>query len=131
MSYIKYVLIAIILTGCGARFHIQRAINKGAQVTTDTTWTTLKSPGVKVKFEPKLLNWRDTVYFTKDSVITKVKIRTDYKDTTIYVETKCPDVKKRIPVQVNTTLSAPHKNKWYMWLSIGLLVGFIIALLRR
>lgn len=136
MKSILSVVSLVILTSCGASYYLKRAevnIRKaeqlGAKVTQDTVYKTVEVPEVKIDTLVEKVNFLDTIYVTKNRVVTKVKI--DVKDSTVYVETKCPPVKLEVPVAVNRDIKAGYtlfNVITYSLLALGL--GYLIKSLR-
>jgi hypothetical protein len=137
LSYL--LLITLLLTSCGASFHVKRyehhmrkALQKGAKSSTDTTYTLtkLKVEGINVRFIPKpIFPNGDTIYFEKEKVVTKVLLRHD----SIFVETNCPDTvyhfKERTITKTVTAINSSWLKWWY--LLIALAVGLIVGVLKR
>lgn len=114
-------LILILLCSCGpsaklrkAERLIQAAINGGADVKRDTTWTTITMKVEGPKFETKLLDplVGQPVYIFKDSI--KVEIKRipgqSGKRDTLYIAAECPDIdiKKDVPISIDTSVSAGY-----------------------
>ena len=134
----RYLLIVLILTSCGPAYHLKRAekhvkkaIEKGAKVGADTTYTfrELKIPGIKVQFEPKPITHNDTVYFAKNKVVTKVLLKHD----SIFVETQCPDTVIQVKEKTVTKTVTAVQKSWLKWwyLLIALAVGLVLGVFKR
>jgi hypothetical protein len=137
-----FVLIGLLMSGCGVNYHLKRAkhhtekaIAKGAIIDSDTILKpiTFTAPAMefKTKIGPVPIKelLRDTIYVPGKSGIAKVKIDTITKH--IYVE--CPEqsVTKNTAVAVNNTVKTPH-GFWYFLPRIGgpsLLLGAAVILL--
>lgn len=109
MRIVSFLLIVIFLSGCSANYYLKRsqklerrAIEMGAKVTVDTVYVD-RQVIVPESHTDTLVSWlenTDTIYITKDRIVTKVKINPIEK--TVYVDAKClPDtVLLRVPVEV-------------------------------
>jgi hypothetical protein len=139
MKYLLYIILLLLLASCGQRFHVKRAEfhlrkaqEKGAQVNIDTlvkiNKITLK--GLKVEFTPKPITLNDTIYFSKEKVVTKVVLKHD----SIFVETNCPDTVFHFKERTITkTITAINKSwlKWWMLLIAAMLGAILFGILKR
>jgi hypothetical protein len=144
----KYIIIlSLFLTSCGASFHLkqsekhlQKAIDLGAQIKVDTIYKeiVIKSPPIKVEFEPKIFTAHDTVYYEQKIPNSKqpVKIRIIYLKDSTGNQTAQPSLefpetfhKGDIPVEVKKEITVPPKlNKW-RFIMIGMFSGILITLI--
>jgi hypothetical protein len=125
---IRILFIVLIgLQSCGVNYHLKRAkhhqekaIEKGAVVTSDTIFqtTTVTIPERVTDTLIQNVSFRDTITITKDRIVTKVKI--NLRDSAVYVAVKCPEEKKEVKTAaiVNTTIEAKpgfwKRLKWYL-----------------
>lgn len=122
----KALLIVLIFTGCSARWHLKKAIQKGAFVKSDTVYVdrTVYVPEVKT----------DTVFtsLVGDTIrIEKEKLRIKYvrlPGDSVYIEGKClPDTLRiKVPVSVDTDIHAPD-CKWKLIHIIGAAILFLVV----
>jgi DNA repair photolyase len=139
MKLTYQLLITLLLTGCGSAFHVKqyerhlrKAIEKGAKVNVDTTYTLtkLKVEGIKVRFIPKpIFPNGDTIYFEKERVLTKVLLKHD----SIFVETNCPDTVYQFKTHTITKTVTAVQNSWLKWwmLVIAAAAGALLGILKR
>jgi hypothetical protein len=139
MKAITLLLTILLLTSCGPAFHVKRynhhmakALQKGAKVGTDTTYTLtkLKVEGIKVRFIPKpIFPNGDTIYFEKEKVTTKVLLKHD----SIFVETNCPDTVYQFKTHTVTKTVTAVQNSWLKWwmLIIAAAAGALLGILKR
>jgi hypothetical protein len=138
MKYLLYIILLLLLASCGQRFHVKRAEfhlrkaqEKGAQVNIDTlvkiNKITLK--GLKVEFTPKPITLNDTIYFSKEKVVTKVVLKHD----SIFVETNCPDTVFHFKTHTITKTVTAVKSTWLKWwmLLIAAAAGALLGILKR
>lgn len=134
----RYIIILILLTSCGPAAYLKRAERsiakakeKGAVVKSDTTFHTFKVEGAKGEFNlgDIVLNRKDFTrdrLVLKDTVIYKDKIKIKVEKEKIQVE--CPDVKEKVPVVIDTKISAGYTTWDLIKLSIVvLIVGFLLG----
>jgi hypothetical protein len=138
----KYLFIFLVLTGCSSSYHlkkaerqIKRAEAKGAKWKIDTVFSTvsLKVQPLKVQFTPKPLIYKDTIYFEKEKVVTKVFTK---EGKTIYVETDCPEriIERKVPVTVVKTIEAKIPITWgkfILWVFIAFVLGAVLMYLAK
>lgn len=116
----------------------------GAQVKADTivkTDTVYKTVTVFIKGnqQDSLLSnvdFKDTIYNTTDSIVTKIKV--DVQNKTVYESVKCPDknkaikqpyyINKRIIVNKEIKTEAASIIKWW-WLLIAFAIGILFKVL--
>lgn len=119
----------LLLSGCSANWHLKRAqkhekiaLQKGAEIKTDTVYATvgLPTPEIRVDTVFRDVKFLDTLILTKENVVTRVKVnpvlRTVYVTTTVKPDT----IKVRVPVTVEKVIYAPDKGlKWWQFILIG------------
>jgi len=146
MKKLLIILSAGFFVSCGpawhlkkANQHIQKAKDKGATITSDTTKVKVafNVPGAKTTFDlgPIVVNRRDGTQFVpvlKDTVIYKDRIKTIIKDNTVAVE--CPDEVKvvEVPVEVKHNISSGYTTWQVIRYVLGgalfaLVVGFLLS----
>jgi hypothetical protein len=130
--WLRLAVMALILSSCGsnyhlkkAKYHIERAKEKGAVIKSDTVYKQVKFKvdALRVQFTPKPLVFKEPIFFTKDSVITKVLI----KNNTVYTTTECPEriIEKEVPVYIKQEIKPKEpKYNWWQLILFGLIVGF-------
>lgn len=130
----------LLLIGCSPAWHLKRsqihlnkALQKGAQVSTDTVFVevvtekTVTDTVVKVNEVDRLFT--DTI--TIETTRWKSRTRIDTVTKKIYQQVECKPDTLRVPVKVETVISVPHPIKWW-YLIIAALVGAgAFAILRR
>lgn len=110
-----------------AEKHIKKAEDLGAEWKTDTTFTEINLPGVTNELSIKWPDLaKDTVYFTRDSIIVKFRTVVDVKDSTVYITIKCPDSVATVPTVVNKVLDCPDCPKKKVPLGIWILIGALV-----
>ena len=145
-SYIYFLTLLtafVLLVGCSPQFHIKRAhkqqekaINKGAIFipTNDTIFETT--------FKIDTLTINDTTYITRTNTITNTIIQDGevryitkrdrrlerkqaqriYKDSIKIVKL----IERQEAKTQRTTVRAENRNRWWLWLLIGFVVGFFV-----
>lgn len=125
---ITLLLISLSIFSCSPNWHLKRAISKGAMVTSDTVYQTVEviRPEIRIDTLFQQVNFNDTIFFTKEKVVTKVKINTEEK--TVYIETECPadTVRIEVPVAVNTVIKS--KRTIWPWLIVAFVLGGITVI---
>lgn len=121
------MLVILLCAGCGSNYHLRKAIEKGAKVTSDTVYQTItvKIPEVKTDTIFKPLPG-DTVTIQKDRLkIQYVKLPAD----SVYIFGECqPDtVKIKVPYTVTKEIKAGH-GFWFD-VEIVLITAIIVAIL--
>lgn len=132
----KYILIILILSGCGANHYLRKAksniakaIERGADVKADTVFQVVEFTAPRLSFETTLTNpnWQDTLILRgKDSI--QVKIfrvpATLTKPEIVYVAADCPEqtVEKEIPIGINQEISSGYS----LWDMIITAVAFAV-----
>lgn len=147
MKALSILSLSIILCSCGASWHIKRAENHIAkaeamgvkwreQTKVDTVFMDIpdSDPGMEMDstFDLSGSDKPDTVYITKENIVTKVVIntvkgkayvKTIEKPTTKYI---------RVPVTVHKTVTRTLRAGLALWQQIGLgifffLLGFMVC----
>lgn len=137
----KIILISCVLlfAQCGPKWHLKRAqrhekiaLQKGAEIKTDTVYATvgLPTPEIRVDTVFRDVTFLDTLIVTKENVVTRVKVnpvlRTVYVTTTVKPDT----IKIQVPVKVEKVIYAPQKGlKLWQWILIALAAGLILGIL--
>jgi len=145
-SYIYFLTLLtafILLVGCSPQFHIKRAkkqqekaIKKGAIFipTNDTTFVTDTMYVTEFKndttYLTRYITHTNTIvqdgevrYITKrDRRKEQQQVRRIYKDSIIIAKLK---LRQNAKTQ-RTTVRAENRNRWWLWLLIGLVLGFLI-----
>lgn len=100
----------------------------GAKVTVDTIYVERQiiTPERHIDTVVQNVNFTDTIFVTKDNVVTKIKI--NELEKTVYVNTVCPPdtIVLRVPVEVIKKIDTKGSSK-SVWL--GRLIGFVIGAL--
>lgn len=128
---IGLILLAVMLSGCSARYHLRQAVKKGATVKADTVYKEVRVtvPEIRVDTLVKNVVFNDTIVVKKDSVITKIKV--NVKENTVYVQTECPErtVVVRHPVIITKKIDAPPcRCKWRWWhVALGTIGGLLMG----
>lgn len=117
-----------ILTGCGPAYHLKKAKEKGAEVTTDTVYQDVKVFVPIVEMDTVFRSMPgDTVTITKDRLQMKY---VQIQGGTVYLQGKClPDtIKVKVPYAVTTTIKAGYTG-WKLagMILFGLVVGALVA----
>jgi hypothetical protein len=117
--------LTVIISGCGPAFHLQKAISKGAKVSSDTVWAEIKTErtitDTVTRFQTvnKLLAG-DTVVV--NTTRWRLKERIDTITKTRYVQVECKPDTVRVPVTVTTEISAGYTA----WQMLGSTLGGIL-----
>lgn len=109
----KFIFILLFIFGCSPAWHLQKAIEKGGEVKSDTAKinVTFKVRGPETSIDlasifkvPK----EQIRYIVKDTVIFKDSIRIEWRDGEQII--KCPDKEetKTVPCVTTTTISAGY-----------------------
>lgn len=128
LIFLAVMVILWILTSCGPAYHLKKAKEKGAEVTTDTLYQDVQ---VFVPIVEKDTVFRsmpgDTVTITKDRLQMKY---VQIQGGTVYLQGKClPDtIKVNVPYAVTTTIKAGYTGwKLVGMILFGLVVGALVA----
>lgn len=119
------LLIPFLLCNCSANYYLKRsqklerkAIEMGAKVTIDTIYVDRQVIVPERSFDTVVqnVNFHDTIFVTKDNVVTKIKI--NEREKTVYVNTVCPPdtVLLRVPVEVIKKIETDVNKSWIWWL---------------
>jgi len=133
---LRYLVILILLTSCGSASQLKRAkrlIDKatpGAMVVSDTVWQdrVVVIPERRIDTLVSNVDFRDTIFVTRDKVVTKVKVNVMTKE--VYVDTKCPEIIKivKVPTVVNRSISAGYTKAGLIWrASLAFILGVIVG----
>ena len=144
LFFILLLLVLIVLNSCGpgyhlrrAQHHIRKAEEKGAKWSSQTFYkdVSFKVPGIDVKFTPKILAAGEPMVFVKDSVITRVIIKSGQAGRdTVFVDTKCPDriVQKSVPVSIEKSIKAGKSFGYYLpWFVLVFIIGVVVGYFTR
>lgn len=133
----RYLLLALILTGCAtfersanrhlklAERHLAKAKMKGAVVNSDTVYVDVITKETVTDTVALLseVTKHDTIFLTTAKWSTKTVIKND----TIWQEVKCPPDTIRVPVQVITEVKPDKSKDWQKYLLGALGVIVLIA----
>lgn len=122
----RFFILLFLLSSCSASWHLQKAIQKGAQVKTDTVVKPI------TVFIPSVV--KDTIFESRqgDTVrIEKERLLIRYVNLpgdSVYIkgESRADTIIREVPVTVTQIISAPKNNTW-KWIAIAL--GVILILL--
>lgn len=128
LIFLAVMVILWILTSCGPAYHLKKAKEKGAEVTTDTIYQDVKVFIPLVKLDTVFRSMPgDTVTIVKDRLQMKY---VQIQGGTVYLQGKClPDtVKVKVPYAVTTTIKAGYTG-WKLagMILFGLVVGALVA----
>ena len=121
---LKVAAIALMLTSCGASWHLKRAIAKNPALAQDTVLridTTIISRSVEIR-DTIFIKEVDTIQVVKNGVVVDIRRSFD----TIEVDVQCPPDTIRILKEIPMVQIVPEKKERN--LAIGGVVGFILAL---
>lgn len=135
MAWFKAITIVLLLSGCSASWHLKKAIQKGALVSSDTVYVE------KSVIVPEVTT--DTIFHSVagDTVrIERERLKIKYvrlPGDSVYVEGKCESdtIFVKTPVYVKTEIKAPP-SKWKWWHIVlaafgGLLSGAMLIRIFR
>lgn len=122
-------VLTFFVMACGPAFHLQRAIEKGAKVTTDTVFQDVITERTITDTVTRFQTVReifggDTI--TVETVRWKSRLRIDTLTKTIYQQVECKPDTLRIPVAVETTIEAGYS--WWDVAKWCLVVGALCIL---
>jgi len=134
-----FLSILFLLSSCSANYYLKRsqklerrAIEMGAKITVDTVYVDRQVIVPERHFDTLVqnVNFTDTIFVTKDNVVTKIKI--NEREKTVYVNTVCPPdtVRLRIPVEVIKKIETGHNYNWVIILIVAA-VGAVLLLKRK
>jgi hypothetical protein len=130
----RWVILAIVLSGCSSQWHLKKAIQKDPSILTEgvviervTDTITVITPELRV----------DTIHaWSRDTVTTyvdRVRIRTkvDTVNRTVFIDVVCPPDTVYVEHTYDKTIIQPKVVKRLPWWVFILCLGIIISLLRR
>lgn len=121
---LKVAAIALMLTSCGASWHLKRAIAKNPALARDTVLridTTIISRSVEIR-DTILIKEVDTIQVVKNGVVVDIRRSFD----TIEVDVQCPPDTIRVFKEVPMVQLVPEKKERNI--ALGGVIGFILAL---
>lgn len=121
---LKVAAIALMLTSCGASWHLKRAIAKNPALARDTVIridTTIISQSVEMR-DTIFIKEVDTIQVVKNGVVVDIRRSFD----TIEVDVQCPPDTIRVFKEVPMVQIVPEKKERNI--AIGGVIGFILAL---
>ena len=121
---LSLVSIALMLTSCGASWHLKRAIAKNPALARDTVLridTTIISRSVEIR-DTILIKEVDTIQVVKNGVVVDIRRSFD----TIEVDVQCPPDTIRVFKEVPMVQIVPEKKERNI--ALGGVIGFILAL---
>jgi hypothetical protein len=132
------LIAATLFFGCSVGYHLKKAekhLKKaellGASVRVDTIYKSISVivPETRIDTVLTVQNFRDTLVFEKDRIVTRIKFDTLTKR--VFVQTICPADTVRIEVPV--VVSREIKSGWPWWyLIVAVLAGGgIVAIIGR
>ena len=124
MWKLSLVSIALMLTSCGASWHLKRAIAKNPALARDTVVridTTIISQSVEMR-DTIFIKEVDTIQVVKNGVVVDIRRSFD----TIEVDVQCPPDTIRVFKEVPMVQIVPEKKERNI--ALGGVIGFILAL---
>lgn len=124
MRFLWGVIISLLLSSCGAQWHLKRAIAKDPTIAQDTVLridTTIITESIELRDTITLLKL-DTITIERDGVVVHIERRFD----TLLVDVECPPDTVRVFKEVPLVQYIPEKKERN--LGIGAIIGFILAL---
>ena len=124
MWKLSLVSIALMLTSCGASWHLKRAIAKNPALARNTVLridTTIISRSVEIR-DTILIKEVDTIQVVKNGGVVDIRRSFD----TIEVDVQCPPDTIRVFKEVPMVQLVPEKKERNI--AIGGVIGFILAL---
>ena len=121
---LSLVSIALMLTSCGASWHLKRAIAKNPALARDTVLridTTIISQSVEIR-DTIFIKEVDTIQVVKNGVVVDIRRSFD----TIEVDVQCPPDTIRVFKEVPMVQIVPEKKERNI--ALGAVIGFILAL---
>jgi hypothetical protein len=121
MRNLLLLILAILLTGCSANYHLKRAIAKGANVYIERRDTTIITKERLLR-DTLVLSKVDSVIVTKDKVVLKLVRNHD----TIRLSATCKSDTIRVPYYIKTTVKEKvEKSKLEILWQLIFVVGVI------
>jgi len=133
----RWIILALILSSCGAANQLKRAERliakaeaKGAKWSVDTVYVTKEVIVPEVKFDTVIqkVNFTDTLTIVKDNIVTKVKVNTITKE--IFVSTKCPPdtIRIEVPVRIDKSIKAGYTLLQLIGMMVfGIVLGALLG----
>lgn len=124
LRFLWLVTLSLLLSSCGAQWHLKRAIAKDPTIAQDTILridTTIITESIELRDTITLLSI-DTIRIEKDGVVVHIERRFD----TLLVDVECPPDTVRVFKEVPLVQYVPEKKERN--LGIGAVIGFILAL---
>jgi len=124
LQFLWLVTLLLLLSSCGAQWHLKRAIAKDPTIAQDTILridTTIITESIELRDTITLLSI-DTIRIEKDGVVVHIERRFD----TLLVDVECPPDTVRVFKEVPLVQYVPEKKERN--LGIGAIIGFILAL---
>jgi len=124
LRFLWLVTLSLLLSSCGAQWHLKRAIAKDPTIAQDTILridTTIITESIELLDTITLLSI-DTIRIEKDGVVVHIERRFD----TLLVDVECPPDTVRVFKEVPLVQYVPEKKERN--LGIGAIIGFILAL---
>jgi hypothetical protein len=121
---LKVAAIALMLTSCGASWHLKRAIAKNPALAQDTVLridTTIISRSVEIR-DTIVIKEVDTIQVVKNGVVVDIRRSFD----TIEVDVQCPPDTIRVFKEVPMVQIVSEKKERNI--ALGGVIGFILAL---
>jgi|SRR5688572_16963824 len=131
------LLLLVAVVGCSPNYHLKQAERhlrkaeaKGAQVRVDTIYKTISVivPETRIDTVLTVQNFRDTLVFEKDRIVTRIKFDTLTRQ--VFVQTICPadTVRIEVPVTINKEIKSGFPWIWFIIATIsGVVVGVILT----
>lgn len=139
----KYLLILILLSSCSASYHLNKAIKKGAEVSSDTTWqdVTIISPelkfGTTIRPDWQIHNISKPFVAKDENTGARTEVEIVLRDhcppeciDTVTIETDIParEETKKVPTKIDTEIKAGYSRWDLVVLAIACLaVGAVAA----
>lgn len=127
-----FILLCILLSGCGCNFHLKQIKKKCNNVVgTDTLYIHDTTFVDRVQIDTLFK------YYSRDTVVIRegrltMKYFYNSHDSTVYLNGKCDTINivKQVPYVVTNNEFTPQKN-WMFWVFVCMIVLLIINLLRK
>jgi hypothetical protein len=141
MRYILFIIGVALLSSCGPAGKLRRAERliakaeaQGAVWSIDTVYKEVPVYVPEVQVDTLVTNVSDTIVLTKERLTTKVKV--DFRDRTVYVNSVCKDdtVYIRVVQTVTKRIEANGGISWLqvsLWIFIAFCVGYFSGRITR